>query len=221
MWMRRLLGVVALSVVGVIVWWGFRDDEISPVAPEPVPPIIVEKTRQIVRKDGHRLWQFDARKIELSPDGSQTLAHNVSNGVLFKEDKPILRLSAPLVHLENNSNNVDANGGVKASGNNRFSISSRMVRWNYQRKVLACPTAVKANLRDFSFDAPYLQYKWDTGALTCDSPVELQAPGVRLGAKRLKASTNNRLIELEGDVRLTFYPKTARPKDWKNLLPKQ
>ncbi|BCM92397.1 hypothetical protein IAD21_04276 [Abditibacteriota bacterium] len=218
LWWRRGAALVGAGAVLLVGWWGFQDDEISPVAPEPESPLIAEKTSQIVRKDGKRLWQFDASRIELSPDGSQTFAHRVSKGILFRDDKPFLNLSAQLVHLENTSNNVEATGGVKASGDNRFAVSSRLVRWNYSLKRLSCPTRVNAQLRDFSFEAPRLNYQWDAGELTCDQPVELRAPGIVLGAKRLKASTKTRVLDLGGGVHLSFDTKTAHPEKLKDLL---
>lgn len=216
-WFRRGAWLVGAGVSVLVIAWGFRDDAISPAAPEPVPPLIAEKTRQTVRKDGKRLWQFDADKIELSPDGSQTFAHNVSNGILFRDDKPFIFLSARLVHLENNSNNVEASGGVTAKGENRFAVSSRIVKWNYAQKKLSCPSNVKANLREFTFDAPRLSYNWETSVLMCDSPVELKAQGVRLKGTRLKASTKTHLLELGGSE-LSFDVRKARPNKWKDLL---
>ena len=217
MWFRRGAGLVGAGVAVMVVAWGFRDDAISPVAPEPEPPLIAEKTRQTVRKDGKRLWQFDAARIELSPDGSQTFAHNVSNGILFRDDKPFIHLSARLVHLENASNNVEASGDVTASSDERFKVSSPLVKWNYEQKKLSCPSPVKAHLREFTFNAPHLGYNWDTGVLTCDAPVELKAVGVRLKGTRLKASTKTHLLELGGSE-LTFDVHKARPNKWKDLL---
>ncbi len=216
-WRRGMLMALAGGII-LIIWWGFQDDDISPVAPEPESPLIAEKTSQTVRKDGKRLWHFDAARIELSPDGSQTFAHRVSNGILFRDDKPFLHLSAQLIHLENTSNNVEATGGVKASGDNGFAVSSRLVRWNYGLQRLSCPTRVDAQLRDFSFQAPHLDYQWNLGELTCDAPVELRAPGIVLGAKRLKASTKTRLLELGGGVNLSFDSNTAHPEKLKDLL---
>ncbi len=216
-WLRRLWGLGIVMVIALIATWGFRDDAISPVAPKPESPLVAEKTRQVVRKDGKRLWQFDASKIELSPDGSQTFAHNVSNGILFRDDKPFIFLSAPLVHLENNSNNLEGSGGVSASTGERFAVSSQKVRWNTEQKRLTWPTPVRAQLRDFTFDAPYLSYKWDTGALSCDAPVELRAEGVRLKGNHLKASTQTKVLELGGGD-FSFDVSKARPNKWKDLL---
>lgn len=218
LWVRRGIVMCGTGVVLLVGLWGFQDDEISPVAPEQVPPIIAEQTSQTVRKDGKRLWHFNAARIELSPDGSQTFAHRVTDGILFRDDQPFLRLSARLVHLENASNNVEATGGVKATGNEHFSVASRLVRWNYGAKRLSCPTPVEAELRDFRFDAPRLNYQWDSGDLICEQPVELRAPGIRLGAKRLKASTKTRVLELGGGVHLSFDTKKARPEKFKDLL---
>ncbi len=208
---------MGLVAVALVVRWGFRDDAISPVAPEALPPMVVEGTSQTVRKDGKRLWQFDAARIELSPDGSQTLAHGVTNGILFRDDKPILHLTAPLVRLENASNNVEASGGVHAAGDGQFEVTAPLVRWNYKGKLLSCPLPVQAKLREFTFSAPRLDYRWDTGALTCEAPVELRAPGVRLEGTHLHASTKTRALELGGSE-LSFDVSKARPDKWRELL---
>ena len=179
--------------------------------------MIVEGTSQTVRKDGKRLWQFDAARIELSPDGSQTLAHGVTNGVLFKDDRPVLHLSAPLVRLENASNNVEASGGVQAAGDGQFSVAAPLVRWNYKDKLLSCPSPVQAKLREFTFTAPRLDYRWDTGALSCESPVELHGPGARLSGTHLHASTKTRSLELGGGD-ISFDVTKARPNKWRELL---
>ena len=217
-WLGRLgaLGVVAVAVL--LVAWAWRDDDIAPAHREDEPAFTVEHPSIVARKNGQRLWQFDAAQIEPSPDGSQTVVKNVSNGILFRGDKPFLKISAKRVRLENVANNVEATGGVQASGPDRFAVSSSVVNWNYGRKLLLCPQPVTAQLRDFHFQAPRLNYNWESGELGCNSPVELQAPGVHLKAPHLKASTKTRALELGGGVSMTFDPQTARPQKWRDLL---
>lgn len=178
----------------------------------------MEHPSLLSRKDGAKLWQFDAQTIEPSPDGSQTFAHHVSNGLLFRGGKAILHLSAQSVRLNNTTKDVEATGGVKASGNDRFSVASSVVRWNYARRLLMCPAKVEATLRDFHFQAPHLNYNWESGDLVCQAPVELNAPGVRLKATSLKASTKTRVLTLGGGSEMSFDVSKARPQKWPDLF---
>lgn len=210
--------LVGAALLGV---WAWRDDDIAPAQREQLPAYTMERPSITVRKEGARLWQFDAAQIEPSPDGTQTFARKLSNGILFRADKPLLHLSAARVRLDNTSNNVEASGGVKASAPNRFSVASTVVKWDYARKLLSCPELVQARLRDFRFNAPHLEYNWESGELACDAPVELHAPGVRLKATRLKASTKTHVLELGGGSEMLFDVDKARPQKWPALFPLQ
>lgn len=210
--------LVGAALLGV---WAWRDDDIAPAQREQLPAYTMERPSITVRKEGARLWQFDAAQIEPSPDGTQTFARKLSNGILFRANKPLLHLSAARVRLDNTSNNVEASGGVKASAPNRFSVASTVVKWDYARKLLSCPELVQARLRDFRFNAPHLEYNWESGELACDAPVELNAPGVRLKATRLKASTKTHVLELGGGSEMLFDVDKARPQKWPALFPLQ
>ncbi len=217
-WMRWLGwtgGVLGTALIGS---WAWRDDDIAPAQREELPSYTMESPSFTVRKNGARLWQFDAAQIEPSPDGTQTFARKLKNGILFRADKPVLHLSAARVRLENATNNVEASGGVKASGPNRFAVESKVVKWNYARKMLSCPEPVNAMLRDFRFKAPRLNYNWESGELGCDSPVELSAPGLQVRAPRFKASTKTHVLDLGGGAQLSFDPRTARPQKWRDVL---
>lgn len=219
-WIGRLGSAGALIGLALLGAWAWRDDDLAPEQREQLPAFIMEHPSITVRKDGVWSWHFDAAQIEPSPDGSQTFARKLSNGVLFRADKPVLRLRAARARLDNNTSNVEASGGVQAQASdaNRFSVSSIVVRWNYALKTLSCPLAVEAQLRDFHFHAPRLDYNWESGDLTCAAPVELRAPGVEVKATRFKASTKTRLLELGGGTRMSFDPQTARPNKWRDLL---
>lgn len=220
-WIGRLGGAGALIGLALLGAWAWRDDDLAPEQREQLPAFIMEHPSITVRKDGVWSWHFDAAQIEPSPDGRQTFARKLSNGVLFRADKPVLRLRAARARLDNNTSNVEASGGIQAQAGdaNRFSVSSTVVLWNYALKTLSCPSRVEAQLRDFHFQAPRLDYNWESGDLICNAPVELHAPGVQLKATRFKASTKTRVLELGGGVSMTFDARTARPQQWHNLLP--
>jgi len=217
-WLARLGTLGAVIVAVLLGRWAWRDDEMAPAPQAPQPSFIMEHPSLTARENGAKLWQFDAAQIEPSPDGSQTFAHHVSNGVLFRGDKPILHLSADSVRLNNTSKDVEATGGVKASGNDQFSVASTIVRWNYARKLLLCPAKVEAKLRDWTFVAPNLNFNWQSGELACNSPVELQAPGVRMKATSLIASTKNRHLQLGGGTEMSFDVSKVRPQKWPDLF---
>lgn len=219
-WMVRLGGAGAFAVTVLLGAWAWRDDDIAPAHREQEPAFIMERPSITARKDGVRAWYFDAAQIEPSPDGTQTIARRVSNGILFRADKAVLHLSAARVQLDNATSNVRASGGVQAqaSSPNRFSISSPVVTWNYALKRLSCPSPVQAQLRDFHFEAPRLNYNWESGDLICNAPVELHAPGVRLKAMHLKASTKTHVLELGGGSEMSFDVSAARPQKWPALF---
>jgi len=217
-WFVRLGGVGAVVVAVALGRWAWRDDELAPVPGAPEPSFVMVHPRFISRENGAKLWQFNADKIEPSPDGSQMFARHVSNGVLFRGDKPILHLSADTVRLNNTSKDVEATGGVRASGSDQFSVASTIVRWNYARKLLMCPSKVEAKLRDWHFVAPHLNFNWSSGELACNSPVELEAPGVRMKATSLVASTKTRHLQLGGGTEMSFDVSKARPQKWPDLF---
>lgn len=219
-WIGRLGSAGALVGMALLGAWAWRDDDLAPEQREQLPAFVMEHPSITVLKDGVRAWHFDAAQIEPSPDGAHTFARHLSNGVLFQGDKPILQLSAARARLDNNTSNVEASGGVhaQASSPNRFSIFSPTVMWNYALKMLSCPSSVQAQLRDFRFTAPRLDYNWESGDLICNAPVELRAPGVRLKATRLRASTKTRQLELGGGSEMLFDVDKARPQKWPTLF---
>lgn len=177
---------------------------------ELVSPLQIENLQSFtVRKDGQKQWEISAQKVELSTKADQTIATNVSKATLFRNGKAFLILKAPLVKLANNTNNLEATGGISATGNDKFSFQTSVARWLNNKKLVQCPKAVRATLRGFEFDAPSLLYYWDSGQLICKEPVELRTKGAVLRSHTLKANVKSRELELGGGVELIFNPQTA------------
>ncbi len=175
-----------------------------------VSPLQIENLRSFtIRKDGQKVWEIAAQKVALSDKGDQTIAQNVSKATFFREGQPFLHLKAPHLRLSNLTNNLEATGGVFASGPDQFSFNTPLVRWLNKNKLVQCPQNVRATLRAFEFDAPDLIYSWNSGEVLCKQQVELRTEGAVLRSNMLKANVKSRKIELGGGVELVFDPKTA------------
>ena len=203
-----LLGAGAL-LVALLVW---LNDEAPPAKTKQtyVSPLQIENLRSFtIRKDGQKVWEIAAKTVALSDKGDMTIAQNVSRATFFREGQPFLHLKAPHVRLSNLTNNLEATGGVFASGPDQFSFNTPLVRWLNKTKLVQCPQNVRATLRAFEFDAPALIYSWNTGEVLCKQKVELRTEGAVLRSSMLKANVKSRKIELGGGVELVFDPKTA------------
>ena len=211
-WPARLIIVGALLWSGSLLWnWVNTESEAEQQAGDTSSPMRVEGLKSfVVRKDGQRHWQITADSVAVVQNGDAWLARGVSKATLFRDDKPWLFLSAPRVRLSNLSKNLDAVGGVKATGPDQFSFSTPQARWLDRKKLVEIPGPARAQLRGMSFSAPNLSYQWDKGALSCADQVEVRAPGAVLRGSKLEANLKTRQIELGGGVELVFVPGVAK-----------
>jgi LPS export ABC transporter protein LptC len=208
---RLYLSVVAFAVCFVLLLRWLNDEvPVTKTKQTYVSPLQIEDLRSFsVRQEGKKVWEISATKVEISPRNDQTIAQGVSKAIFFRDGEPFLNLKAPKVRLSNVTNNLEATGGVFASGPDQFSFSTPIVRWLNKTKLIQCPQAVQATLRAFEIDSPGLLYSWDSGELVCKQKVELRTEGAVLRSNMLKANVKSRKIELGGGVELVFDPKTA------------
>lgn len=208
----RLIGAGALIFAGWwVINWANTDAPDAPVTSGDQPTIRIENLRSfVVREGGKRLWQLAAREIIVAPDKSYTEARNVSRGTFFRDDREFLHLSAQKVRLWNQTNNLEASGGVKVSGPDQFSFQTPKANWDAAQKRVSCPENVKASLRGLDFSAPALLYEWEKGDLICPKTAQIVGNGFVLRAPNARASTKTRIVTLGGGAELIFDPKTVK-----------
>ena len=210
---RRGALVLAIFGAGAGLWWVLQDTE-APAVPNAIAALLLNLRNLrsfIVRKNGVPLREIAARHVTLAADGSSTVATGVEKGILFRDGKPFLRLAAPRVRLDSPSNDLGADGGVRASGPDGFSVETARMRWHHLARQLECPSPVKAWVRDLVFQTARLGYDTTSGVFKCPEKVQVSAPGVSLSSARLAVHVKTRVVKLQGGVELVIDPRVARP----------
>lgn len=205
----------AAFALGVGVWlWGWLSvDEsgqlVTQTSDEPQAEIVGLQSF-LFRRDGQPLWEISARRASLAADGTSTLITGVERALLYRGGQPFLHLSAPRARFSNASSDLEASGGVSATGPDRFSFQTARALWRSATQTVDCPKPVTAWLRDFYFQAPRLSYNWDRGVLSCAQEVEVRTEGAVFRGKNLEATLKTRQIKLSGGVHFIFAPGAVR-----------
>lgn len=208
-----ILTACALAFAGL--WHVLQDDEgPSKASPDGEPSLIVDDLQRfVVRKNGVPLWEIAARRVVMAADGQSTIATGVDKGVLFRDGAPFLRLSAQRVRFANSSNNLSADGFVRASGPNGFAVQTPRAIWHHAAKKLECPNPVKAQIKNLHFQTPKLSYESEKGLLKCPQPVEVTTAGASLKGAKMEVQVKERIIKIKGGAELVFDPRVVKPSE--------
>lgn len=227
MFLRSAIGrvlVLALAGWGALNLWNWVTTE-SPAeqsAGDFSSPLVVEglKSFLVRRDDGQKHWEVAADSARVVDNGDAWLALKVSKAVLFRDDHPWITMTAPRVRYSNLSKNLDAVGGVKASGPENFSFETPQARWLDLKKLVEIPGKVNARLRDMEFAAPNLTYQWEKGDLQSPGPVEVRVKGGVLRGAQMTANINTRQVNFGRDVELIFVPGVVQvPRPFATATP--
>jgi len=205
-----LLAVAAWGTVSLWNWVTTESVEEQRAGDTSSPLKIASLDSFLVWKDGKKHWEVAADSAQVVDNGDAWLALGVSKGVLFREGQSWITMSAPRVRYSNLSKNLDAVGGVSASGPQGFSFSTPQARWLDAKKLVEIPGAVRARLREMEFSAPNLTYQWEKGELQSPGPVEVRVPGGVLRGSKLRANVNTSEVKLSGGTELIFVPGVAK-----------
>ncbi len=206
--------ILAACGLAAAVWlWGWLsvDESGQPVSQtSDEPQAEIENLKPLlVRRDGQPLWEISARRVSFAADGASTLASGIERALLYRDGQPFLRLSAPRLRFSNHSSNLEATGGISATGPDGFSFQTARALWLSARQVVNCPKPATAWLRDFYFQTPRLSYNWQQGVLTCPDAVEVRMQGAVFRGKNLEATLKTRVVKLSGGVQLIFAPSAV------------
>lgn len=213
MFLRSAFGrliLLALAAWGTLSLWNWVTTESveEQQAGDTSAPYEVKGLKSfLVRQDnGQKYWEIAADSAQNVENGNAWLARNVTKGVLFRDDKPWITMRAPRVRFSNLSRNLDAVGGVTASGPENFSFSTPQARWLDKKKQVEIPGAVRARLREMEFAAPNLSYQWEKGELKSPGPVEVRVKGGVLRGSQMTTYINKRQVDFGRAVELIFVP---------------
>ncbi len=201
--------------LGAIIWlWGWLsvDESGQPIAQNSDEPLLEIEGLQslLLRRDGLPFWEFSARRVATNAAGTITLATGDGRAQFFREGKPFLLVRAPKVRFSNLSSNLEASGGVSATGPDNFSFQTSRAIWRSFQQIVDCPKPVTAQLRGLHFLTPRLSYSWKNGVLRCPQSVEVRSQGVVLRGKKLEATFKPRIVKLSEGVEMVFDPRLAK-----------
>jgi hypothetical protein len=203
-------------VLGSVGVWRFVTADDPPPEIQTEHPVGIEVDNlksMVVRRDGKRLWEISAAHIRMAADGSQTVATGMQRGVLYREDKPFLIISAPQVTLKNSTNDLSATGGLRVQGPDQLTLNTGRADWTQAKQLLKCPRPVTGRMKSLDFVFPQLNYQVDKGTLSATGPVEVRGKGLRLRGQNARANIKSRVVEMSGGTELMFDPRavTQRP----------
>ena len=218
LWPVKLVLAGAAVWAGMALWnWVNTESVAERNAGDTSSPLQIEGLKSfVVRQNGQKYWEISADRVQAVEGGNAWVARNVTRGILYRDGKPWISLLAPRVRLSNLTRNLDAVGGVRASGPDNFSFVTPQARWLDAKKRVEIPGPVEARLREMEFSAPNLFYQWERGDLECAERVEVRVKGGVLRGSKLSANLKARQVKLGQGVELIFVPgvaKAPRPFD--------
>jgi LPS export ABC transporter protein LptC len=176
------------------------------------PSIIASGANSIlVRENGRKLWEFSARRIEVSADHRFATATDVDRGVLFRNNKPFVRVQAQRIRVNQESKDWQAEGVLRAQGPDGLTIESKRALWKYQTGQLFCPQPVQATFRGARLTTHGVVYDAAKSQLRCPQPVEVRAARATLrtnAGTQVVADIKRRRVEVQGGVELVIKART-------------
>lgn len=111
-------------------------------------------------------WTFDADWTELSIDGATTTYHQVRGGTYYRDDRPIYKMTADEVTLDNRTLAYAAkNVHIWSVGSAQLSdLQTSAAVWNNGPQVLLCPQTVHLVYKGATMTTSTLSANFSTGA---------------------------------------------------------
>lgn len=132
--------VFALAFFGIIFFAGrdFKWDK-----PDDIK---ATETIFIARSKGEKLWEIRARFVRITPDGQTAIYKDVTQGVIYRQEKPFLLIKAKNIKLNLHNFDFIASDGIDISTQDNRSFHTEKIYWSSDAKKLYCPdeTIVKA-----------------------------------------------------------------------------
>jgi hypothetical protein len=206
-------GALALFIgVSPIVWRWLRDED-TPTSPasDPQSPAVEATGAQsiVMREDGRKVWEFSAQRITISPDHRYATATGVQRGVMYRDNRPFIRMQATQVRMNQETRDWQAKGALKAQGPDGFSIQSPQAQWTHAKQQLQCPTNVQATLRGMKIATRQVVYDAGRSELRCPQPVEVTSPRATMKTQhgtQVVADIKRRRVEFQGGVEIVVRP---------------
>ena len=178
-----------------------------------------DKTRIAGRKEGKRHWEFSAEKGWLSKDQEISYLTNVKNGIIYKNDKPILQaIFAPLAKVfrrteilevftdKPNQANFHALINLGRISNDKNSewakISANSLKFFPEKKRSELDGKVKLIKNDSSFFAPRIEVDHEKRQAFMPQRTLITRDDLRVEANTMEYFSDQEKITANGDIKM-------------------
>lgn len=154
----------------------------------------------IVREDGHKAWEFSAKRITIAPNRILATVEGVENGVIFQGGKPLWKLTAARLDANQLTRDIQAHGAVASLAGQDLSIRTPRALWKHRQKTLLCPRETRATIKDVQVSTRSASYNVATDELRCAAGVEVSSRFGTISAPYATAFPKARRVEFGGGV---------------------
>ena len=151
--------IALVSVLGEGLLLSGRD-----IPPPPASaPAILAKGQISAHRWKTRSWSLEYDRAQMSPDGSYAQVDGIHNGVLYRDGKPYLSLSAQHVSANTVSDDFTATGRVhiaQLSGSETRTFDTDLITWTNVTKtlMLAHPSIIKSGKGTLTVDSATINF---------------------------------------------------------------
>jgi|GEM_PF-6005792 len=111
-WKQILISIVVIYFLYLIIdIFTMKEYEITKSKGEPNLEIV--GTKFVKRKEGKINWEFMANKVFVDTDERKVKVPVINGALLYKDNKPYLKISARAINLKLDQDNFEATGGVE------------------------------------------------------------------------------------------------------------
>lgn len=191
--------LVVLSLGGILYFVLLPEDGISRKKRSETPSVEAHDVQKVIfRKDGHKVWEFSADSISMSSDHKYATAIGIKQAILYRDNKPYVKLKAQKVRLNQHTYNAEATGKVEATSPNGVVIHTTSAFWLHQTKQLHCPFNVLATVRDVVVESKNVWYDTEREILRCKQQVKLTSPQANLQTAEATVDVRKQLVSMNG-----------------------
>ncbi|MGQ9456267.1 MAG: LPS export ABC transporter periplasmic protein LptC [Armatimonadota bacterium] len=133
--------VVACLGVSLVVFRRYLPYTDRQIAPGELPRLemVAEDTRVLCISNGTKLWSLCARRVELAQNRSSVTMRDITNGMVYQKDRPILKVRARKLYYDEFSGCLTVSDSVDIRGMQGQRVYTPGLVWNISKGVL-CAT---------------------------------------------------------------------------------
>ena len=107
--------------------------------------------------NGRKVWSLKANNIEVSQDNSATTLTDISNGIIYDSDKPVIRFEADKVVLNNQTTNFEVFNRLDAYSDSGYNFRCSNAYWSSNKNTLTSLSPVNFSSKQMHIIANRMQ----------------------------------------------------------------